>query len=53
MTMMFSIGFNDQHVEVAMLRSCDHVMCSGRKRVGLKGRWSRKVVKWFAGGIAN
>jgi hypothetical protein len=40
MTMMFSIGLND-------------MMSSGRKRVGLQGWWSRKVVKWFAGGIAN
>jgi hypothetical protein len=39
--------------EVAMLRCCDHMMSSGRKRVGLQGRRSRKVVKWFAGGIAD
>jgi hypothetical protein len=39
--------------EVVMLRYCDHVMSSRRKRVGLQGWQSRKVVKWFAGGIAN
>jgi hypothetical protein len=45
------VSSNDQHVEVAMLRSCDHVVCSGRKCVGMQGRRSRKVVKWFAGGM--
>jgi hypothetical protein len=26
--------------EVVMLRCCDHVMCSGRKHVGLQGHQS-------------